>query len=243
VYPDLLDTFSRARQAYASVSESLSRDPGGEKAAVVASEESPRQLADVCAVEGFERSAERFCALLGWVASEQARGLEHSRLEARLADDGRELIRVILQDHLHVRAGAEQRVDGVVGSDGVPRRNVERAHGRELLSVFGEVEVGRLGYRARGSENLYPADALLNLPAEKHSHAIRRLAALEAPRTSFETLKRRSFARAASGSATASSESWRWRLPVTSRRSMNSESARLKEPTMCWCSPVMRTGW
>jgi hypothetical protein len=93
---------------------------------------------------------------------------------------------VILQDHLDLRAGSEQRVDGVVGSDGVPRRNVERAHGRELLSVFGEVEVGRLGYRARGCENLYPADALLNLPAEKHSHGIRRLAALEAPRTSFE---------------------------------------------------------
>ena len=37
-----------------------------------------------------------------------------------------------------------------------------------------------------GSENLYPADAQLNLPPVRHSHGIRRLAALEAPRSSFE---------------------------------------------------------
>ncbi len=52
--------------------------------------------------------------------------------------------------------------------------------------MFGEVEVTRLAYRARGAENLYPADAQLNLPAERHSHGIRRLAALEAPRSSFQ---------------------------------------------------------
>ncbi|HUL45920.1 MAG TPA: hypothetical protein VLV25_02340 [Steroidobacteraceae bacterium] len=183
--PDLLDTLSRARQAYASVSE---LEPGhartGETATSVVGED--EQAADVCAVEGFERSAELFCALTGWLAGEQARDLEHSELEARLSEDGRELIRALLQDHLDLRAVLEPRVDGVVGGDGVRRANVERAHERELLSVFGGVEVGRLAYRARGSENLYPADAQLNLPVEKHSHGIRRLAALEAPRTSFE---------------------------------------------------------
>ena len=55
--------------------------------------------------------------------------------------------------------------------------------------MFGEVEVKRLAYRTRGAENLYPADAQLNLPAEKHSHGIRRLAALEAPRSSFQDAK------------------------------------------------------
>jgi len=46
--------------------------------------------------------------------------------------------------------------------------------------------VGRLAYRRRGEENLYVADATLNLPEEKHSHGVRRLIALEAPRGSFE---------------------------------------------------------
>jgi hypothetical protein len=185
VSPDLLDTFARARQACPSVSEPLSRSssaqrPGGERG------ELSVELVDACAVAGFERSAKRFGALVEWVGGEQARSLEHSELEARLAAEGRELIRVLLQDHLDLRAGAEQRAGGVLGADGVPRRNVERGHERELLSVFGEVEVRRLAYRARGQENLYVADAQLNLPAAKHSHGLRRLAALEAPRTSFE---------------------------------------------------------
>jgi len=74
----------------------------------------------------------------------------------------------------------------VIGSDGTPRRSVERGHERDLHTVLGEVQVTRLAYRAAGRENLYPADAQLNLPPVRHSHGIRRLAALEAPRGSFE---------------------------------------------------------
>jgi hypothetical protein len=183
--PDLLDTLSRARHAYAAVSERPSEQArASENATSVVGE--GRQGADVRALEGFERSAERFCALAGWLAGGQARDLEHSQLEARLFEDGRELICALLQDHFDLRAVCEPRVGGVLGADGVARRSVERGHERELLSVFGAVEVGRLAYRQRGFENLYPADAQLNLPVEKHSHGMRRLAALEAPRSSFE---------------------------------------------------------
>jgi hypothetical protein len=90
------------------------------------------------------------------------------------------------QDHLDLRAAGEPRLELVVGGDGARRSNVERGHERALETVFGEVGVRRLGYRARGRENLYPADAQLNLPVEKHSHGMRRLAALEAPRSSFQ---------------------------------------------------------
>ncbi len=43
-----------------------------------------------------------------------------------------------------------------------------------------------MAYRALGAENLYPADAALNLPEEKHSHGLRKLAAIEAARSSFD---------------------------------------------------------
>ena len=78
------------------------------------------------------------------------------------------------------------RVGGVIGAEGMARRSVERGHERDLHTVLGEVQVTRLAYRAVGSENLYTADAQLNLPASRHSHGIRRLAALEAPRGSLE---------------------------------------------------------
>ena len=51
---------------------------------------------------------------------------------------------------------------------------------------LGQCEVHRLAYRAPGQANLHPADGGLNLPAEKHSHGRRRLAAVEAARGSFD---------------------------------------------------------
>jgi hypothetical protein len=54
------------------------------------------------------------------------------------------------------------------------------------VSVFGEVAVRRLAYRARGRCNLYPADGALNLPVETHSHGLRRLCAIESARGSFD---------------------------------------------------------
>jgi hypothetical protein len=73
----------------------------------------------------------------------------------------------------------------VVGREGVPRGSAEVGHERSLATVFGEVAVRRLAYRARGRCNLDPADAMLNLPAEKHSHGLRRPAAIESARGSF----------------------------------------------------------
>jgi ribosomal protein S9 len=51
------------------------------------------------------------------------------------------------------------------------------------------VSVRRLAYRHRGEENLYPADAALNLPQELHSHGFRELSAIESTRGSFEEAK------------------------------------------------------
>ncbi len=61
----------------------------------------------------FARSRERFELILGWLGGEETGGLEHSDLEARLQSDGRELLRVLFQDALDLRAEREQRVDGV----------------------------------------------------------------------------------------------------------------------------------
>ena len=183
--PDLLDLFAPARQANGSVSEPASgRGDGDEKA--VGGEQRRAPGTGACPVAGFERSQALFGELIEWAAGEPALGVEHSELEARLAEDARELARQVLQDQLDLRARVEQRADGVIGADGTPRRTVERGHERDLHTVLGEVQVTRLAYRAAGSENLYPADARLNLPPVRHSHGIRRLAALEAPRSSFE---------------------------------------------------------
>lgn len=133
----------------------------------------------------FARSRERLERIVGWLDAQEAAGLEHGELESRLQTEGRELVRCLLQDHLDLRSERERRVDRVEDGEGVARRAVERGHQRPLASVFGEVTVSRLAYRARGEENLYVADGLLNLPVERASHGVRRLAAIESAAGSF----------------------------------------------------------
>jgi hypothetical protein len=112
--------------------------------------------------------------------------LSHAEVEEYVQVQGRELQRRLVQEHLDVRAAAEQRAEQVVGADQVARRAAERGHQRGLLTVFGQVSVERMAYRAPWVGNLYPADAVLNLPTEKHSHGVRRLAAVEAVRGSYQ---------------------------------------------------------
>jgi len=136
--------------------------------------------------DGFARSRDRFETLLEWLDGEEAGGLSHGELETRLSVDQRELFRLLVQDHLDLRALREARLTGVRDADGADRSSAESGHSRALRTIFGEVVVRRVAYRGRGLGNLYPADAVLNLPTEKHSHGLRRLAAIESTRGSFD---------------------------------------------------------
>ena len=136
--------------------------------------------------DDFAESREQFESLIGFLDGTDAVGLSHGELEQRLAVDGRELLRRLLDDHLALRAVRERRLEEVRGDEGVARTRVEAGHVRALETVFGTVTVERLAYRAASVGNLHPADAALNLPAERHSHGLRRLAALEAARGSYQ---------------------------------------------------------
>jgi len=134
----------------------------------------------------FSGSRDRFESVLAWLEGEQAGALSHGELEERLQVDARELFRQLMQDHLDLRAQSEPRIADVTDAQWVPRPTAETGHRRGLATVFGGVEVRRIAYRRRGEANLHPADAVLNLPAEKHSHGLRRLAAIESSRGSFD---------------------------------------------------------
>jgi hypothetical protein len=135
---------------------------------------------------GFERSRECFEKALGWLKGAEASALTHAEIEDQLDCRGRELLRSMCQDHFNLRAVTETRLDAVLDNEAVTHGTVEAAQRRPLATIFGEVEVERLAYRHRGHQNLYPADGVLNLPQERHSHGLRRMAAVEASRGSFE---------------------------------------------------------
>ena len=137
------------------------------------------------AVFGLESRA-CFEQVLAWLEGNESATLSHGELEDQLECRGRELLRRLLQDHLTLRATTEERLARVIDDAGLVHGAIEAGHCRVLASVFGQVEVQRLAYRRRGHRNLHPADGLLNLPAERHSHGLRRLAAVESARGSFE---------------------------------------------------------
>jgi len=151
--------------------------------------------------EGFAASRQLFAGLCTFLHGEQAGALDHGALEEALAEQGRELLRQLYQDHLDLRAQRERRLTVVADADGLPRTSVEPGHHRALATVFGTVDVQRMAYRRRGQPNLHPADAMLNLPADRHSHGLRRLAAEAAAHGSFDhatgTIRRRTGTRTA----------------------------------------------
>ena len=145
-------------------------------------------------VDRFAAARNTFNYLLRQLCDSQTLDMPHDRLEDTLADQGRELLRLLLQAHLDLRADREparaQRLrgagSGMTGPDGVERRCLEDGHHRLLATVFGTVTVTRCAWRAPATKNLYPADAELSLPAGRNSHGLAQLAAVEAVRGSFD---------------------------------------------------------
>ena len=116
----------------------------------------------------FDRSRRLFEEVVAGLADPRCGELTHAQLEDQLTERSRELMRSLFQDHLDLRACREQRrSESAVGADGVGRARAQRGHQRDLATVFGTVTVTRIAYRAPGVANLYPTDAVLNLPAGK----------------------------------------------------------------------------
>lgn len=131
----------------------------------------------------FARSRAHAAKVEGMVSSSEMIRKPHSDLEAMLDGQGREWARLMLQEHLELRAALEKRTE-VVGADGVERRS-SRDSERHLDTLVGRVAVPRRAYQAPATEDLHPMDAALNLPREMFSHGIRRMVAREAARASF----------------------------------------------------------
>lgn len=132
----------------------------------------------------YGRSRQNFEHIVGYLDSREACAMTHSELERELEKKGRELMRLLLQEHLDAR-GPGECAQPVRDADGIERTRV-RLQERELETVFGPVSTQRAGYGKKGSESLHPQDAELNLPNEKYSYELRRRVAEEASKSSFD---------------------------------------------------------
>ncbi|MGW6202272.1 ISKra4 family transposase [Streptomyces sp. NPDC055089] len=140
----------------------------------------------------FARSVSAFETLTRTLSGTPAAGWTHAELEEHLETAGREVLRLILQDHLDLRAlREEEQVRNTghprpVGPDGRPRPWLETGHSRWLACLFGLVRVTRVAHRGPAMSNVHAADEVLSLPAGRHSMCLRRLAVTEAVRGSYD---------------------------------------------------------
>ncbi|MER5549108.1 ISKra4 family transposase [Streptomyces sp. NPDC002589] len=144
------------------------------------------------APDPFARSLSAFETLMHTLSGNPATTWTHAELEEHLDAAGRELLRLLLQDHLDLRARQEEHQvragadPAVTGPEGRARPWREAGHSRWLATMFGTVRVTRIAHRGPGLGNVHPADQALSLPAGRHSTGLRRLAVTEAVRGSFD---------------------------------------------------------
>ncbi|MFD9822243.1 ISKra4 family transposase, partial [Streptomyces violascens] len=140
----------------------------------------------------FARAVSFFTQLISDLSGPAMLALPHRDVEEMAAVRGRELARLLLQAHLDLRARREEAELTALDTCSRAalaggRTRLERGHHRELATVIGTVRVTRCALRSPGRTSCYPADKVLGLPHERHSHGVRRLAVLEAVRGSYDT--------------------------------------------------------
>src|SRR5271169_4009066 len=120
-------------------------------------------------------AAVEFALLQSWLASGSALQLPLHEIESRQQAMGREVQRLLLQAHL------QQRGSGDVGPvlylphpDGELIYSHRRLGTRSLTTVFGTVELVRMGYSHPGAPGIFPLDRALTLPARSFSYELQR---------------------------------------------------------------------
>jgi hypothetical protein len=120
-------------------------------------------------------AAREFALLEDWLASRCALQLPLPQIEAQQQSKGREVQRLLLQAHLQLRGdgdvGPALRVPQAAGEMLYTHR---RLGARRLKTIFGPVEIHRMGYSRDGASSIYPLDRALALPARSFSYELQR---------------------------------------------------------------------
>ena len=124
---------------------------------------------------GATAAAAEFALLQSWLASGSALQLPLHQIERQQQNRGREVQRLLLQAHL------QQRGNGDVGpalylqqQAGELAYSHRRLGTRSLTTVFGTVELLRMGYSRPGAPGIFPLDQALALPARSFSYELQR---------------------------------------------------------------------
>jgi hypothetical protein len=120
-------------------------------------------------------AAVEFALLQSWLASSSALRLPLHHIESQQADKGREVQRLLLQTHLQQRGSGDAGPALLLQTGSEMLLYSHRRLGtRSLITVFGTVELVRMGYSRPGAPSIFPLDQALALPARSFSYELQR---------------------------------------------------------------------
>ncbi len=118
---------------------------------------------------------QQFSSLEAWLSAPSTLQLPLHQIERQQQTKGREVQRLLLQAHLQRRGHGEVGPALCVqqGNDEVLYTH-RRLSTRSLKTVFGPIEIVRMGYSHLGANSIYPLDEALALPARVCSYELQR---------------------------------------------------------------------
>jgi len=122
-------------------------------------------------------AAIEFALLQSWLSASTTLQLPLHAIESQQADKGREVQRLLLQAHLQQRGDGDVGPALLVQSESCHGRLLyahRRLGARSLTTVFGSVELVRMGYSRPGAPSLFPLDQALSLPGRSFSYELQR---------------------------------------------------------------------
>lgn len=134
----------------------------------------------------FSESREQLDSIIQTLLSPELACQEHGDVEGLIQKEGTELLRKLLQGYLDIRASTEIRKPGIVSSEGSFLNHVRTNTNRNMVSLFGDVNVRRLGYKQRHKVSVFPLDQALNLSKDQYSTGLRKRLIGEALKGSFD---------------------------------------------------------
>ncbi len=134
----------------------------------------------LCSNERYDESQRTQCQfnkIEQWLCSQQAQTMSLGEVELAEEKRGRELLRLMLQDHVDKRGvgdvGQAIRVfDSSNDASTVYTR--KRLHTRAIVGLFGRIIITRTGYGMPGQTSIHPLDELLQLPGRIYSYEVQR---------------------------------------------------------------------
>lgn len=118
----------------------------------------------------------KFAQLEQWLSSQQSNQSTLGKVEGTLEIDGRELLRLLLQEHVSRRCSVDfGDALAVEDNHGTTHQYCrKRLDTRTVTTAVGQIRIARTGYYSSNNEAIHPIDQMLQLPRRKYSYEVQR---------------------------------------------------------------------